>query len=98
MKILSFLGKKYTKRLDEFSNKFKKPYDKRTVAEKIMCENYFYINFSGKNDMRRYGALESILIIKGYIKAGEEGFYKKDGYKETITKLTEKYLTDRDIL
>lgn len=104
MKIAQFLtniflpGKVYNQRMREFNDKFKKDYYERTSPEKIICESFFYINFSGKNDMRYYGALEATLILEGYIEPGKSDFFKQEGYQKTIYKLSEKYLKDKNIL
>lgn len=90
--------KSYNNKISEFNKKFKKPYATRTNIEKIICDAYFYINFSGKNNLRYYGALEAALIIENYISVGETNFYKTEGYMKKITEITEKYLTDKNLI
>jgi len=89
----------YNKKLNDFLDKYKKEPEERTQEEKIVCEAYYYINFSGKNNMRYYGALETILVLNKYLDPSIKGYFEKEGgYNNAITKLTEQYLKDKNIL
>lgn len=104
MKNLQFLidiflpVKAYKRKIHEFADKYKKEYHERTIAEKIICDGFFHINFSGKNDRRFYGSLEATLILEGYFKPGQQDIFKKDGYQKTIYNMSEQYLKDKNIL
>lgn len=93
-----WVSKNYKKKMNELNSKFKKPYEERTDAEKIVCEGYFLIKMSTMPNMRYYGGIESVLVLEGYINAGEPNFFKEEGYVKCIKKLAEKYLTDKNIL
>ena len=96
--LFPWVGKNHEKKMNELNSKFKKPYAERTNAEKIICEGYFFIKMSTMPNMRYYGGIESVLVLEGYITAGEPNFFKEEGYEKCIEKLAEKYLTDRNIL
>ena len=88
----------YNKKLNDFLDKYKKEPEERTQEEKIVCEAYYYINFSGKNNMRYYGALETILVLNNYLDPKIKGVFEKEGYCKIIANLSEQYLKDKNIL
>lgn len=87
----------------EYTSQFKKVYEERTDAEKIVIEALYNIEFIKIQDAGRYlGAIECILMLDNRLEAGKSfndyKISKKESYKSMIVRLAKVYLTDKNIL
>jgi hypothetical protein len=72
----------FNKKKETYFKSFKKEYNERTLAEKLLVECLYNLEFLNSNNQRFSGAAEAILIMENYIKLGYVFDYKR--YEENI--------------
>lgn len=93
------------------SNRFKKSYDERTLAENILVHCLTNIEFIYTKDNRFLGAAEAVLIMEDFIKPGSKFDYEKkenkflfmkfetrENYRDLMIRLIKTYLKERGVL
>ena len=90
---------KYVAKRDAYLSKFK-PYEERSIAEKIIVGCLYKIEFMGayeREEIRHLAAIESALIMEEFLAYGkkfDEIKYPGETYKTMIIRLAYDYLKE----
>ena len=92
----------FERKRTEYLSKFKKEYEDRTIAESILVEALYKIEFLHSTSERFLGAMEAVLVIENRIdptkKLSEVKINKKETYKSLIIRLSKEYLKDKNVM
>jgi len=93
---------KYNKRAQAYLDQFKKSYEDRTVAEKVLTECLYKVEVAqpmGQALTRYLGAMEAALVIEGHLEYGKQfDLQKNETYHKVIVRNTKEYLTNKGVL
>ena len=91
--------------------KFKKDSNERTLSENIVAKAYYHLKVLKVDEDKNIGAIETVLLIEGFIKPNEDYEYKKynkkflffnyteeQTYNSLILEMAENYLKSKNIL
>jgi len=111
--IMEYPAKKYKEGREKYLSQFKKNYEERTPAERIIVQALYFIEYVGysKDELRYLGAIEAVLVLEEFLDPGSKFNFKekenkflfftyktKESYREVILRSAKEYLQQKGVL
>jgi len=111
--VVDYPSKKYKEGREKYLSQFKKPYEERSHAEKIICQALYFIEYQNieSNVLRYLGAIEAVLVMEKFLDPADKFNYEekeksflfikykeKESYKSVIIRKAKDYLKQHNVL